>query len=87
MSEGAPRVTSAIRAPALVTKYASTCPAASSSADLSEAAASVAAARAREEALLAELLETAAHALPGLSAAAASDAAARATGEEPSLRA
>ena len=53
----APGVTSAIRAPALMTKYASTCPAASSSADLSEAAASVAAARAREEAILVELLE------------------------------
>ena len=77
----APAVTSATRAPAPVTKYALTCPAASSSADLSEAAASVAAARASEEALLAELLETAAHTLPDLSAAAASNAAARANGE------
>ena len=51
----APGVTSATRAPAPVTKYALTCPAASSSADLSGVAASVAAARAREEALLAEL--------------------------------
>ena len=54
----APAVTSAIRPPALVTKYASTCPVASSPADLSEAAAYVAAARASEEALLAELLKT-----------------------------
>ena len=71
----APGVTSAIRAPAPVTKYASTCPAAS------KAAASVAAARTSEEAFLAELLKTAAHTLPDLSAAAASDAAARANGE------
>ena len=77
----APGVTSAIRAPAPVTQYASICPAASSSADLSEAAASVASARASEEAFLAELLKTAAHTLPDLSAAAASDAAARANGE------
>ena len=77
----APAVTSATRAPAPVTKYALTCPAASSSADLSGVAASVAAARASEEALLAELLETAAHTLPDLSAAAASNAAARSNGE------
>ena len=77
----APGVTSVIRTPALVTKYASTCPAASSSVDLSEAAASVAAAWVSVGALLAELLKTAAHTLPDLSAAAASDAAARANGE------